>query len=137
MGACGARGTSTPWYWGEGTGIQCAYANAADMATDFPWRTECNDGNPRTSLVGSFQPNAFGLFDTLGNAWEWVQDCFNWSYEGAPADGSAWESGDCSGRVMRGASWASTSTYLRVAHRGGERAAFRSDYTGFRVARNL
>ena len=130
-------GTNTPWYWGAGTGIQCAYANAADLATDFPWRIECDDGNARTSLIGSFQPNAFGLFDMLGNAWEWVQDCFNWSYEGAPADGSAWESGDCSGRVMRGASWASTSTYLRAAHRGGERAAFRSDYTGFRVARDL
>ena len=130
-------GTSTPWYWGDSTDLQCAYANGADIATEFGWRNDCHDGNARTSLVGSFQPNAFGLYDTIGNAWEWVQDCFNWSYEGAPANGDAWEEGDCSGRVMRGASWASTPSYLRAAHRGGERTTFRSDYTGFRVARDL
>ena len=107
------------------------------MATDFPWRTTCNDGHARTSLVGSYQANAFGLYDTIGNAWEWVQDCFNWSYEGAPATEAAWLDGDCSSRVMRGASWASTPKYLRAAHRGGERTTFRSDYTGFRVARTL
>ena len=130
-------GTSTPWYWGDGTEEQCRYANGADEATDFPWRIRCNDGNATTSLVGSFRANAFGLHDMLGNAWEWVQDCFNWSYTGAPADGRAWEEGECSARVMRGASWASTSKYLRAAHRAGERVTFRSDYTGFRVARTL
>ena len=130
-------GTSTPWYWGDRTEVQCQYANGADEATDFPWRTRCNDGNASTSLVGSFQANAFSLHDMLGNAWEWVQDCFNWSYAGAPATGDAWEDGDCSARVMRGASWASTSKYLRAAHRAGERASFRSDYMGFRVARTL
>ena len=130
-------GTSAPWYWGDSTAEQCYNANGADLATDFPWRTPCNDGHARTSLVGSFQANAFGLHDMLGNAWEWVQDCFNWSYDGAPANGSAWEEGDCSARVMRGASWASTPKYLRAAHRAGEGATFRSDYTGFRVARTL
>ena len=130
-------GASTPWYWGDSTEAQCRNANGADEATDFPWRAGCNDGYAKTSLVGLFQANAFGLHDVLGNAWEWVQDCFNWSYVGAPADGSAWEEGDCSSRVMRGASWASTSTYLRAAHRAGERTTFRSDYTGFRIARML
>ena len=130
-------GTSTPWYWGDSTEAQCQYANGADEATDFPWRLRCNDDHARTSLVGSFQANGFGLHDMLGNAWEWVQDCFNWSYAGAPTTGDAWQEGDCSARVMRGASWASTSKYLRAAHRAGERAAFRSDYTGFRVARTL
>ena len=129
--------TNTPWYWGENIEDQCRNANGADAATDFPWRTGCNDGHARTSLVGSFQANAFGLHDMLGNAWEWVQDCFNWSYDGAPATGVAWEKGDCSARVMRGASWASTPKYLRAAHRAGERPTFRSDYTGFRVARTL
>ena len=130
-------GTNTPWYWGNRTEVQCRYANGADGATEFPWRTGCDDAYPKTSLVGSFQSNDFGLHDMLGNAWEWVQDCFNWSYVGAPANGSAWEEGDCSARVMRGASWASTPKYLRAAHRAGERASFRSDYTGFRVARSL
>jgi len=130
-------GTSAPWYWGQSTEMQCLYANGADMATDFPWRTRCDDGHARTSLVGSYQANAFGLHDVIGNAWEWVQDCFNWSYEGAPATGASWLDGDCSSRVMRGASWASTPKYLRAAHRAGERTTFRSDYTGFRVARSL
>ena len=130
-------GSSAPWYWGDDVDIQCRYANGADMATDFPWRTTCNDGHARTSLVGSYLANDFGLYDMIGNAWEWVQDCFTWSYEGAPATEAARLDGDCSSRVMRGASWASTPKYLRAAHRGGERATFRSDYTGFRVARAL
>ena len=67
----------------------------------------------------------------LGNAWEWVQDCYTEDYVGAPVDGGAWEAGGCAGRVMRGASWASTPTYLRAAHRAGEHPEFRSDYTGF------
>ena len=128
-------GTNTPWYWGDSTDEQCAYANGADETTDLPWRAQCNDGHAQTALVGVLQPNAFGLHDVLGNAWEWVQDCFNWSYEGAPADGSAWEEGDCTARAMRGASWASTPTYLRAAHRAGQHAGFRSDYVGFRVVR--
>ena len=130
-------GTSTPWYWGAGSDVQCQYANGADFASQFPWSAQCNDGNATTSLVGSYRPNAFGMHDMLGNAWEWVQDCYQPTYDGAPVDGSAWEHGDCSGRVMRGASWASTPKYLRVAHRAGEAADFRSDYTGFRVARSI
>ena len=130
-------GTTTPWYWGDSIDMQCLFANGADMATDFPWRTQCNDGRAKTSLVGSYQANAFELHDMIGNAWEWVQDCFNWSYEGAPTTGGPWLDGDCASRVMRGASWASTPKYLRAAHRAGERTTFRSDYTGFRVARTL
>ena len=130
-------GTDTPWYWGTGSDVQCQYANGADVSSGFPWGTQCDDGNATTSLVGSYRPNAFGMHDMLGNAWEWVQDCYQPNYAGAPVDGSAWEPEECSGRVMRGASWASTPKYLRVAHRAGEAADFRSDYTGFRVARSM
>ena len=129
-------GSSSPWFWGASSEKQCEFANGADNASGFPWRIHCDDGYAKASLVGAFRANAFGLHDMLGNAWEWVQDCFNWDYTGAPTDGSAWEEGDCSARVMRGASWASTPKYLRVAHRAGERPGFRSDYTGFRVARS-
>ena len=59
----------------------------------------------RTVSVGSFSPNAFGLHDVHGNVWEWVQDCWNKKYDGAPRDGGAWERGDCSLRVARGGSW--------------------------------
>lgn len=130
-------GTSTAWYWGSTTEDQCRNANGADESTEFPWRIECSDGYAKTSLVGSYRSNAFGLHDVLGNACEWVQDCFNRSYVGAPADGSAWEEGGCASRVLRGASWASTSKYLRAAHRGGALTSFRGDCTGFRVARSL
>ena len=58
------------------------------------------------AVVGSFRPNAFGLYDTSGNAAEWVEDCWNPSYRGAPNDGSAWMSGDCSLHVLRGGSFA-------------------------------
>ena len=130
-------GTSSRWYWGEDEAEQCRYANGADRSTRFGWRTGCDDGQPRTAPVGSYGANGFGLHDMLGNAFEWVRDCWNWSYAGAPDDGSAWEQGDCSYRVLRGSSWANTPKYLRAAHRGGERAGFRSDYAGFRVARAL
>ena len=58
-----------------------------------------------TLPVGSFPANGFGLHDVHGNVWEWVQDCWHGNYEGAPSDGSAWASGDCSVRVLRGGAW--------------------------------
>ena len=90
----------------------------------------------QTAPVGSFGPNAWGLYDMHGNVWEWVQDCWNESYQGAPTNGSAWESGDCSQRVFRGGSWGDTPRFVRSAYRdrvlgeGGNAA-------GFRVARTI
>ena len=52
-----------------------------------------------------------------GNVWEWVEDCWNESYKGAPNDGSAWTSGDCSRRVLRGGSWSNRARFLRSAYR--------------------
>ena len=92
----------------------------------------------RTEPVGSFSPNAFGLHDVHGNVEEWVEDCWHGSYEGAPADGSAWTSGgDCGARVLRGGSWLSEPRFLRSAYRLWYTTDFRYFSVGFRVSRTL
>ena len=130
-------GTVTARYWGESGSGQCEYANGADASTDFDWRTGCNDGYARTSPVGRYEANGFGLHDVLGNVWEWVEDCWNESYAGAPSDGSAWKSGDCDRRVVRGGSWLGGPRILRSAHRDRGASGLRSSVVGFRVARTL
>jgi formylglycine-generating enzyme required for sulfatase activity len=89
--------------------------------------------------VGSFQPNPWGLYDTAGNVWEWVQDCWHESYEGAPEDGSkAWEEdGDCKLRVVRGGSWYYKPWCVRSALRDRFAPDFRSLNLGFRLAQDL
>ncbi len=91
----------------------------------------------RTMSVGSFLPNAFGLHDVHGNVYEWVQDCWNKKYDGAPRDGGAWERGDCSLRVARGGSWFSSPRFLRAAFRFRNSTGYRNYYLGFRIARTL
>ena len=72
-----------------------------------------------------------------GNVWEWTQDCWNDSYKGAPSDGSAWLSGDCGRRVLRGGSWYSYPDNLRSASRVGDTSGNRNYINGFRLARTL
>ena len=91
----------------------------------------------RTLPVGSYKPNGFGLYDMHGNAWEWVEDCWNGGYTGAPSDGSAWESGACDLRVLRGGSWYYQPRDLRSAFRFWLVSGLRFGVTGFRVARTL
>jgi formylglycine-generating enzyme required for sulfatase activity len=62
-------------------------------------------------------PNAFGLYDMLGNVWTWTEDCWNADYSGAPTDGSVWAAGDCTRRVIRGGSYTISGTNLRVSYR--------------------
>ncbi len=88
----------------------------------------------RPSEVGSFAANAFGLFDMLGNAAEWVADCYASNYVGAPTDGSAITTGDCERRVIRGGSFKSGAGDLRAANRGRIPRSLRADYVSFRVA---
>ena len=99
--------------------------------------TGCPSGIVRnqTLPVASFAPNAFGLYDTHGNTLELVQDCWNENYVGAPTDGSAWMSGDCSLAVKRGGSWDNEGTWLRSAYRGI--TVLGPGNPGFRVARSL
>jgi formylglycine-generating enzyme required for sulfatase activity len=118
-------GTTTPYYWGEGIGQN----NANCVGCGSRW-----DGQ-QTSPVGSFPPNAFGLYDMMGNVWEWTGDCYNLSYDGAPGDGSAWAGGDCAKRVLRGGSWDEAPGSPRSADRASLSAGYRSPELGFRVAR--
>ena len=87
------------------------------IAANCDWLRPVRWDVEKTAPVGSFNPNAFGLHDMHGNLWEWVQDCWNDSYQGAPADGSAWTIGDCERRVLRGGSWYNRPEDLRAAYR--------------------
>jgi formylglycine-generating enzyme required for sulfatase activity len=97
----------------------------------------CEDGYAETAPVGSFKANAFGVHDTAGNVWEWVEDCYHESYVGAPLDGSAWNDDRCKQRVLRGGSWYSDPRFLRASERGSDRPGFRNEFLGFRLARDL
>ena len=85
----------------------------------------------------AFPANPFGLYHVLGNAWEWVEDCYHDSYNGAPLDGSAWTTGDCSARVLRGGSWNYVPRNLRAANRGRSGPGVRNLDAEFRVVRAL
>jgi formylglycine-generating enzyme required for sulfatase activity len=90
-----------------------------------------------TNRVASKQANAWGMHDMSGNVWEWTQDCWNETYTGAPADGSAWTSGTCEQRVLRGGSWLDNPSYTRAPNRNYYDATDRVNYVGFRLARML
>ena len=96
-----------------------------------------NAAQNMTEPVGSYPANPFGLFDMAGNAWQWVQDCYQITYAGAPTDGSAWLGGDCTKRVIRGGSWYDAPRLLRAANRDAYSASLRLANTSFRVARDL
>ncbi len=88
-----------------------------------------------TQPVGEKLPNTFGLYDMHGNVGEWTQDCWHENYNGAPTDGSAWTTGKCYERVLRGGSWNRLPNDMRVTARDGNSTALRENYAGFRVAK--
>ena len=120
-------GTQTAYSWGDEIGVGRANCNGCGSQWD----------NRQTAPAGSFSANAWGLHDMHGNVWEWVEDCWNDSYAGSPRDGSAWVSGDCSARVLRGGSWVQAPWQLRAAHRLWDSTGFHFPFIGFRVARTL
>ena len=134
-GSAGARP------WGDDPVQACRFANVADQSRFQTWsfgqKHECTDGHYFTAPAGGYAPDQFGLYDMLGNVWEWTEDCWNASYAGAPADGSAWLKGDCRQRVARGGSWSTVPRFARSATRHKNPADFRDNLTGFRVARSL
>ena len=127
-------GTATPFWWGESDSDAAAHA----------WYKANSGGH--THPVGSKDPNAFGLYDIVGNVWQWMEDCYAESYSGAPTDGRANETGvsdprpngtkKCM-RVDRGSSWLYPAWLLRSATRERNPSDFRDVIMGFRVARTL
>jgi formylglycine-generating enzyme required for sulfatase activity len=119
-------GTTSPYWWGRPPG---------------PGHANCEDcgGTPtrQTMPVGTYRPNGFGLYDVAGNAAEWVEDCWNDTYRGAPMDGSAWTSGQCRQRVLRGGSFSSKANLIRSSSRFRYDQDVRYYANGFRVARDL
>ncbi|MCK0154918.1 SUMF1/EgtB/PvdO family nonheme iron enzyme [Alcanivorax sp. S6407] len=115
-------GSTGKFSWGDST--DCSHANF----------TDCN--YHKTMPVKSYSPNGFGLYDMHGNVSEWVQDCWNDSYDGAPSDGKAWVVGSCGGRIHRGGAWNYSWIYMRLASRGGGLVSLRLSSTGFRLAKD-
>ena len=121
---------------------QCDFANGADQdaTSRFEERSnvECADGHVVSAPVATYRPNAYGLYDMLGNVWEWTADCWHGSYEDAPIDGEARPKvSDCSRRVVRGGSWFYGPEGLRSAKRSKDDPARTYNSVGFRIARTL
>ncbi len=140
-------GSPTKYSWGDSIGVNRANCYSCGSQWD----------NKQTAPVGSFGANSWSLHDMHGNVREWVQDCWNDDYEGAPADGSAWESGECDRRVFRGGSWLTEPSLLGSVRREATRTVvfrdlrrlgrsisiegsympYRSGLLGFRVVRSF
>ncbi len=142
-------GTSFPRFWGEhdshegaALSLACDFANVYDSsavdAFHFPWpNARCSDRVAALAPVGQFKPNAFGVFDIIGNVREWVMDCYTASYAGRPDDARAWTwQGGCELKGVRGGSWASRPRDARAPARGAEPTALRQSDLGFRVVRD-
>ena len=132
-------GSSTARFWGEKSKDACIYANVQDevASTTFDWHWpnhQCTDGYAVSSPVGQFQPNAFGLFDMLGNVWEWT--CSPWSeeYDGSEkrCESKVWGP---SSRAVRGGSWVNVPRNVRSAFRQGRPPAISKLEIGFRLVR--
>ncbi len=102
-------GTTTDHYWGNGAGS--GLANCEDCGSDWADR--------ETAPVGSFSPNPYGLYDMLGNVWQWTDDCL----------------GKCTRYAVRGGSWAEDHRFMRISVRAGHRPTVRSESIGFRLVR--
>jgi formylglycine-generating enzyme required for sulfatase activity len=126
-------GTTTPFWWGSSISPQQANYDGNSIYGNGPK----GEYRQRTLPVDSFGQNPWGLYQVHGNVFEWTEDCYHNSYNGAPADGSAWLSEDWNSRVLRGGSWRNDQTNLRAANRFWNGPNVRSLSFGFRVGRTL
>lgn len=120
-------GQRSTYWWGTQKGVNQAHC--------YDCGSELNTRKP--AKIGSYKPNQFNLHDTAGNLYEWVHDCYHRNYNGAPDDGAVWEGGDCSVRVVRGGSFASPASSMRVENRETFPSNKGQYNVGIRVARDL
>jgi formylglycine-generating enzyme required for sulfatase activity len=134
-------GATMPFYWGDDVDEFCSYGNTTDRTATRRFKgwkgLGCDDGAVYTAPVGSYKPNANGLYDMLGNVKEWVADCWNDDLEGIGPTAKARRSGKCQMRVVRGSAWESIPSVLRLAYREGNNAPTAYFNYGFRVARGF
>ena len=128
--------TEAEWEYAARAGSPSRFPFGDDEAELAKYAWYAPNSGSRTHDVGQKLPNAFGLYDMLGNVWEWTEDCYG-PYTSAPTDGAANTSGDCSRHVVRGGSWYYNQQNLRSATRDKNAVDNRFNSLGFRVARTL
>jgi len=135
--ACRA-GSQMAFYWGDAPEPAGQYANISDRAAKSEWPSwnvaETDDGQPVSTLVGNYLPNAFGLYDMIGNAWEWCEDWYAADYYKAlvSVDPPGPKTGGIK-RVVRGGAWSTSPWYWGSANRRATPGTEKNDSTGFRV----
>lgn len=128
--------TESQWEYAARAGNTGDFFWGDKDAKSYAWFSENSDRKTLPENDQRIKPNPFGLYHMSGNVWEWVQDCYAEDYKQAQGDGSAWESKNCSGRVLRGGSWNSLQDYLRSADRGRLKPNDRGYDIGFRLAQD-
>ena len=122
------------WEYACRAGSRQEYCGSDDVDA-VAWHKDNSRG--RTHPVAGKKPNAWNLYDMTGNAWEWVEDCWDDNHSVVPSDGSARTSGNCDQRGIRGGSWSNYPRSVRAAGRGKNDATYRDDVVGFRLAKVL
>lgn len=134
-------GSAAAFPWGTNPDGACRHGNVYDQSgarAGFPaTAARCDDGFEQIAPVGRFQANRFGLYDLVGNVWEWVEDCYQMPYGATPIDGSAQLAVGCSRHGSRGGGWRSDISRQRPSFRGRDPAELLSAVFGLRVARDL
>lgn len=130
-------GSKNKYFWGNNPDDACTYANVGDLSAKARWKKwtvfYCDDKFQVTAPVGSFKPNAFGLYDMLGNVWQWVEDIYNSAaYTKLPKENPVYE-GAGEYRVVRGGGWSNGPLGVRLSHRVPLTPEFGHHALGFRL----
>ncbi len=127
------------WEYAARAKTETAYTWGDELVMDMANCKSCKSdrSHNKTTPTGTYKSNNFGVHDMLGNVWEWVEDCWNDTYEYAPTDGSPRLNGKCSQRVLRGGSWLNQAKSIRSASRSRDKKVSHFYFFGFRVVREL